>query len=66
MRPMRVLLAAVAATAAFATPASASGFDPDDYVTVEFNPMVVCVTEPCDQPPPVTVCVVPLQYCTPR
>lgn len=37
-----------------------------NVVTVEFNPGYVCVTEPCEQPPLVTVCVVPLSYCTPR
>ena len=63
MRPYRVLLAASLAAAAFAAPASASGPDPDDYVTVKVNGFVVCVTEPCHQPSPVEVCVVPLGLC---
>lgn len=59
-----VLVAAVVATAA--APASAAV---PKLVTVEFNPFVVCVTEPCPQPVPVTVCVhVPADdpTCTPR
>lgn len=60
------LAAFVAAATLATTPAYAAGPDPDDYVTVEHNPPVNCVTEPCDQPPPVTVCVVPVGYCTPR
>ena len=35
-------------------------------VTVEFQPMVVCVTYPCRQPTPVVVCVTDLGICTPR
>lgn len=62
----RLALAAFVAAATLAGPAHAALPDPDDYVTVEFNPPVNCVTEPCDQPPPVTVCVVPVGYCTPR
>lgn len=37
-----------------------------NVVTVEHQPMVVCVTEPCHQPMPVVVCVVPAGVCTPR
>jgi hypothetical protein len=62
----RLLLATVAAVGALAVPASASAPDPSDYVTVTVNPFVVCVTDPCNQPTPVTVCVVPLGYCTPK
>ena len=36
----------------------------DDEVTVEVNPPVVCVQEPCDQEPLVVVCVVRLNTCT--
>jgi hypothetical protein len=35
-------------------------------VTVQYNPPVVCVTEPCDQPMPVVVCVARDAVCTPR
>lgn len=56
----------LAVTAALTAPAHAGGPDPDDYVTVEVNGPINCVTEPCDQPPPLTVCVVPIGYCTPR
>lgn len=37
-----------------------------DVVTVEFQEPVVCVTEPCDQPMPVVVCVAHDLACTPR
>ena len=67
MRASRLALAACLTVAAFAAPASAALPDPDDYVTVEVNGPVVCVTEPCNQPPPVTVCVKQVvPYCTPR
>jgi hypothetical protein len=61
----RLTLAAALAAAA-AVPASAQV---PDIVTVTFNPPVVCVTDPCPQPVPVTVCVnVPADAptCTPR
>lgn len=32
---------------------------------VRVNPGYVCVTEPCDQPPLVTACVLWQTYCTP-
>ncbi|HVF03437.1 MAG TPA: hypothetical protein VNA20_01225 [Frankiaceae bacterium] len=64
MRTARLLIATTAAAAAFATPASAAWSD--HVVTVEFQGPVVCVTEPCDQPMPVVVCVVPAAVCTPR
>ncbi len=35
-------------------------------VTVEYQPMVVCVTYPCHQPTPVVVCVPAAALCTPR
>ncbi|HEX8002451.1 MAG TPA: hypothetical protein VF519_07120 [Mycobacteriales bacterium] len=59
------LLAAVAVAAVATAPASAAL----DVVTITFNPPVVCVTYPCYQPVPVTVCVnVPRDAptCTPR
>lgn len=36
----------------------------EDLVSIDYNPPVVCVTEPCDQPPPYTVCINPLELCT--
>lgn len=63
---LKRLVAVTALVAAAAAPASAAI---PKLVTVTFNPMVVCVTEPCHQPPPVTVCVnvpEPSAYCTPR
>jgi hypothetical protein len=61
----RLALAALV-VAAVATPASASV---PDIVTVTYNPWVVCVTDPCPQPVPVTVCVnvpTPAAVCTPK
>jgi hypothetical protein len=63
MRLSRIVLAAGFAAVAAAAPAHAAGPDPDNYVTVTFNGPIVCVTEPCDQPPLVTVCVVPTGTC---
>ena len=57
-----LLVALVAAGIGSATPASAYELP----VTVTYNPFVVCVTDPCPQPVPVTVCVKPLAYCTPK
>lgn len=36
----------------------------EGIVDVEYNPPVVCVQEPCDQPPPVVVCVAHETVCT--
>lgn len=61
----RLALAAVVAAAA-ATPATAAV---PKLVTITYNPWVVCVTEPCPQPVPVTVCVnAPSEnfVCTPK
>lgn len=66
MRPYRSLLVASLAALAFAAPARAEAPDPDDYVTVTVNGFVVCVTEPCEQPPLVEVCVVPVALCVAR
>ena len=54
MRTLSRLVAVAALAVLAATPASAAV---PEIVTVTFNPMVVCVTEPCEQPPPVTICV---------
>ena len=62
----RLALAAFAAAAALATPATAAPPDLSGIVTVERNHPVNCVTFPCPQPPPYTVCVVPAGVCTPR
>lgn len=64
MRITRLAVASAATAAfvtAFAAPASASF-----PVTVEFQGPIECVTDPCDQPTPVVVCVVPVDVCTPR
>ena len=62
---MKRLVLASALAAAAAAPVSAAV---PEIVTVTFNPMVVCVTEPCYQPMPVTVCLTPeaVAYCTPK
>jgi hypothetical protein len=62
----RLVLAAACAAAAAAAPAQAAPPDLSKYVTVEFQPFVVCVTDPCPQPTPVVVCVVPAEFCTPK
>ena len=66
MRNVRRLVAVAAAVTAFSAPAFAAV---PDLVTVRYNPPVDCVTTPCPQPLPVTVCVnVPADAptCTPE
>lgn len=62
----RLALAAFAATTALAVPTHAAPPDLSKIVTVERNGPVDCVRFPCPQPPPVTVCVIPANLCTPR
>ena len=57
-----VLVAAVACLGA-AVPASAAPPDLSDEVTVRIQGPINCVTEPCEQPPLLTVCVVRLNTC---
>ena len=63
MTPYKALLVASLTAAALAAPAAAAPPDTDKYVTVKWNGFVVCVTEPCHQPSPVEVCVVPANLC---
>lgn len=53
---MRKILAIAALASAVAAPSATAA---QDLIKITYNPWVVCVTEPCPQPFPVTVCVLP-------
>ena len=66
MRSLSRVAVVAALAGSLAAPATAAV---PEIVTITFNPMVVCVTDPCPQPAPVTICVqrpTPDFICTPK